>query len=88
MRFRPPFSAGRRRARWTWRAARSQSRAGRPTCTHHSADRPPPQAHSGAKVKAPFGRYNFPLAVRPRADEPPPPANPWASAMLRKEQSA
>jgi hypothetical protein len=54
----------------------------------HSADRPPPQAHTGAKVKAPFGRYNFPLAVRPRADEPPPPANPWASVMLRKEQSA
>ena len=50
--------------------------------------RTPPQAHSGAKVKVPFGRYNFPLAVRPRADEPPPPANPWASAMLRKEQSA
>ena len=32
--FRPPFSAGRRaRAGRTWRAARSQRRAGRPTCT-------------------------------------------------------
>jgi hypothetical protein len=54
----------------------------------HSADRPPPQAHSGAKVEAPLGSYNFPLASVRAEDEPPPPANPWALAMVRKEQSA
>jgi hypothetical protein len=55
----------------------------------HSDDRRPPQAQLRREgERASVGRYNFPLAVRPRADEPPPPANPWASAMLRKEQSA
>ena len=57
------------------RRDRNAARGGQPV--HPLVARPPPQAHSGAKVKAAFGRYNFPFAVRPRADEPPPPANPW-----------
>jgi hypothetical protein len=45
---------------------------------------PPPQAGSGAKANAPFGKFNFSNPVPPRAS---PPGNRLASVSLGKEQS-